>query len=98
MRRALNKLAGKLDEYTQNHGGVYKEWYVGITPDLEQRLFNQHRVNRLGIYDWDYADSNRIARMVEKFFLALGCDGNPGGGDESSTIVYVYKKTRYINP
>lgn len=80
------------------YGGLYRDWYVGITSNPRQRLFNDHRVDEG--YGWIYApaDSNQIARFVEGYFLNLGCDGGSGGGDNSSTTVYAYKKTSYTNP
>jgi hypothetical protein len=35
---------------------------------------------------------------VERFFLDAGMDGAPGDGDETTTIVYAYRKTRFTEP
>lgn len=80
------------------NGNMYREWYIGITSDINQRLFTDHCVNQIDIWVHAPADSNEIARSVEKYFLNLGCDGDTGGGDFSSTIVYAYKKNSRSNP
>jgi len=73
-------------------------WYIGITSDPDQRLFTDHKVQYDG--EWIYAptDSNGEARLVEKYFLGLGFDGGTGGGDYTSKIVYLYKKTSLTSP
>ncbi len=74
--------------------------YVGITSDLERRLFREHGVDRAARkgYTHGEATSNAVARRVEQYFINLGCDGEPGGGDEESKFVYAYKKTKDTNP
>lgn len=80
-------------------GGQYKDWYIGITSDGKQRLFNDHSVNE-SADNWIFApaDTNEEARSVEKYFLGRGCDGGVGGGDYTSKTVYAYKKNLHTNP
>lgn len=69
----------------------YQNFYIGITSDIEIRLFEAHNVPRKNhwyIYQW--ADSEDIAREVEKYFLALGMDGGTGGGTGDGDVRYVY--------
>lgn len=85
--------------YMVKIGGLYKEWYVGITNDPKQRLFTEHSVDEQN-GNWIYApaDTNFVARSVEDYFLNLNCDGDSGGGDNSSITTYIYKKTAYTKP
>ncbi len=79
--------------------GSNADWYVGITNDPKDRLFSEHGVDeQSGNWIHAPADTNQIARDVEKYFLDKGCDGGGGGGDNSSTKVYAYKKTQSTNP
>ena len=94
----IDEVISYLDGYIQMHGGIYSRWYVGVTSNVDQRLFEQHKLTKLDLCTWKYTSSDTIARLIEKYFLSLGCDGNPGGGDEKSTIVYVYKKAPHTNP
>ena len=78
---------------------VYSECYVGITSDVDDRLFGDHNVPKENGH-WIYrtAISDTVAREIEKHFLDSGMDGGGGGGDATSKIVYAYKKTSSTNP
>ena len=80
-------------------GKAYKTCYVGITLDVQDRLFGDHNVSKENGH-WIYrtASSNGIARDVEQHFLDAGMDGGPGGGSIASRSVYAYKKTPDTNP
>lgn len=71
----------------------FADWYVGITNDPEERLFTGHNLDREDKYIVRQCSSDDIAREIEQYFLNLGCDGGPGGGNETSVFVYAYKKT-----
>ena len=75
------------------------QWYVGIATDAKDRLFKGHNVSK-DQDQWAHskADTEEIARSVEKHFLDAGCDGGPGGGDAGSKFVYVYLKSRRTEP
>lgn len=84
----INQHLGKSDkEY-------YQDYYVGITNDVDERLFGFHQVPKLGHwFIYCPADTDEIARNVEKYFLELGMDGGVGGGTAESKIVYCYEKS-----
>ena len=69
----------------------YSSFYVGITNDINRRLFQEHNVDREKAW-WIYcpADSAEIARSVEQHYINLGMRGGVGGGDNTSTYVYSY--------
>lgn len=73
--------------------GKYSQWYCGIASDWEDRLFNDHQVPRKGHWRITCQCHNSDdARAVEKALVKLGCDGGPGGGDETTVYVYAYLK------
>ena len=78
-------------------GGIgYSSWYVGISGDPSVRLFNEHHVDKeSGRWIFRWAISVDIARCIEKYFIDMGTDGAPGGGDRDSKAVYAYKKESY---
>ena len=78
----------------------YSDYYVGITSDIDSRLFGDHNVSKKDkrLYIHSPASDHLIAREIENYFIAAGMDGKSGGGDISSNIVYVYKKTSYTKP
>ncbi len=72
----------------------YSNYYVGITNDINRRLFDEHNVSEQKDY-WIYrtADSKSIAQKVEEYFLNLGMQGDTGGGTDNTCIVYCYRIT-----
>ena len=65
-----------------------KSFYIGIANNAEDRLFTDHSVDKdKDIWIYCPADTEQIARDVEKYFLDLGLDGGTGGG---KNINYVY--------
>jgi len=93
------QIVNEISDYMKKCGGVYREWYIGISSDARNRLFNGHGVKENGDY-WIYrgADTNQDARDVEQTFLKAGCAGGTGGGDWTSKSVYAYKKNSHTNP
>lgn len=80
-------------------GVAYKNCYVGITSDVQGRLFGDHNVSKADRHRiYRTASSNSVARDIEQHFLDAGMDGGRGGGDTTSKIVYAYKKTSRTNP
>jgi len=85
------QIIADIDAHIKKQGGQYSSWYVGITADIEERVYGEHKVPREG--HWRIhreADSAAISRAVEKAFLDAGCKGGPGGGDDSAVWVYAY--------
>jgi hypothetical protein len=75
------------------------QWYVGIASDVRQRLFGDHRVSaEQDAWAHIPADTSAIARSVETTYHNAGCDGGPGGGDNTTTIVYAYLKSSRTDP
>jgi len=88
-----------IDKFEDYMSKPYSSWYVGISENPRNRLFKDHNVDEKN-NRWTYntASSSTIAREIEKYFLDLGCDGGPGGGDKDAKAVYAYKKTTNTNP
>lgn len=88
-----------IDSHFRESNYNYNMWYVGITSDIDSRLFGDHKVpNKDHWFIYRQADSAAIARQVESHFLKLGMDGGTGGGVISSRYIYVYLKTSITNP
>jgi hypothetical protein len=69
---------------------MYTSWTVGITNDPARRKGEHENAGKsVGLWkDWK-ADSEKIAREVEKYFLDKGMKGGGGGGDKP-TYVYIF--------
>ncbi|HRX63486.1 MAG TPA: hypothetical protein P5060_00050 [Candidatus Absconditabacterales bacterium] len=71
----------------------FKDWYVGIASNPEERLFQQHNVDRQN-GNWCCTEAlftTDDARAVEKYFIDQhGTKGGTGGGDHTTKFVYAY--------
>ena len=85
--------------HIQQQGGSPSAWYIGIASDIDQRLHGDHAVPRKGHwFIWRLAHTSDDARAIENVFLEWGCDGGPGGGDDSTRYVYAYLKSPVTDP
>ena len=76
-------------------GTNFSNYYVGITNNVERRLFGEHNIKKNGVWISCGAKSKVVAQEVEEFFLNLGMDGDTGGGTDDTRVVYCYLKTNY---
>ena len=87
------------DNYAHLDGDTnYKAYYIGITNDIDRRLFGEHNVNKTPNAAWwiyREAINKDHAQAVEEHFLKKGMKGDTGGGTSDSTWVYCYKITNY---
>lgn len=91
-----NSITQEIAAHIKKEGGHPSTWYVGIASDVRRRLFVDHQVpEKEHWYIFREAFSAQDARAIEKAFLEWGCDGGPGGGDQSTTWVYAYKKASF---
>ena len=69
----------------------YGVWTIGITNDPKRRKKEHENDGEDVTYwkDW-LADSLKIAREVESYFLEKGMKGGTGGPVETPTYVYVF--------
>jgi hypothetical protein len=90
----------EIDAYIEGAGGEHEEWYVGVASDAEDRLFDDHNVKEKGD-QWIFRQcmSSADARDIESHFvIEMGTDGGTGGGDESTDMVYAYRKAAHTEP
>ncbi len=93
----LGQIIGKIVVFIQQHGGNRAEWYVGISSDFYRRAL-EHRLSSTPIFSENIHGVD-TARAVEKHFVEIQkTDGAPGGGDDNSTTVYAFRKTRDTDP
>ena len=74
----------------------YSDFYIGITNDIERRLFGEHKVSKEhGWWIYRTADTKSVAQAVEEYYLDKGMQGDTGDGNEDTTYVYCYEITNY---
>lgn len=92
MTKDFETIVTEMQEHLARSGKkYYSDFYIGITNDVERRMFQEHNVPKDKNW-WIYrtAQSAEEARKVEAHFLKLGMRGDKGGGDSTSNIVYCY--------
>ena len=100
MANSEQTIKSEIAAHIEKGGGTYSTWYVGISKDARDRLFNGHGVAEKGDW-WIYrqAETAAAARAVESHFVnTLGTDGGGGGGDSQSDHVYAYQKNAHTDP
>ena len=87
-KRIISEFQGHLKNSGKRY---YSDFYVGVSKDAQERMFDQHKVDKNNNW-WIYrtALNSEEARVVEKFFLEKGMRGGDGGGDDSAIQVYCY--------
>jgi hypothetical protein len=80
--------------YIRQFGHPLSSWYVGITSDIDQRLFSDHAVSRTGAWIWRRAESHRESRDIEMAYHDAGCRGSHGGGNYTAVYIYAYLITQ----
>jgi hypothetical protein len=91
---AANTIISDIDAHMLKSGIRNGGWYVGITSDIEERLFGHHKVPKQNHwYIWrHYTDAN-AARTLETAYHRAGCKGSAGGGDNAAVYIYAYAIT-----
>ena len=92
MAKSKTDIIDDIESYIAEYGGGISRWYVGVAADPEERLFEDHSVDKESD-PWIYspASSSNVAREIEKHFLDNGAKGGTGGGDDDTKFVYAYR-------
>ena len=99
MSKTKEQIVEDIRGHKDDRGGAYKDWYVGISKDAKDRLFNGHNVKEKGdAWIVRTASSADVAREIEKHFESLGMHDGGGGGSDASNRVYAYKKQAHTKP
>jgi hypothetical protein len=84
----------EIDGCINKCGKGYREWYVGIADNPDQRLFVGHNVSETsGAWIYRDAGSLSMAKVIEAIFHKKGCKGGTGAAG-SPHYVYAYRMTR----
>jgi len=96
------EILAEIKSYIDKNSGSYNytNWYVGISKNPMDRLFNGHGVKEKDdLWIWRQASSPDAARKIESYFMnILKTDGGAGGEEEEADWVYAYSKNSYTKP
>lgn len=88
----------RIESYMSKFEGEYTDWYVGITNDLDEQLFDLHKVDEKGVWISFGADTEEVAKKVQKYFLDKKTDGIIEDENSEARTVYAYKKNSKTTP
>lgn len=88
----------RIESYMSKFEGDYTDWYVGIAKNLEDELFELHKVDEKGIWISFGADTEEVAKKVQKYFIDKKVDGNLIDSETDARIVYAFKKNSKTTP
>jgi len=82
------------DHLSKSQKRYYRDFFIGITDDVANRLFGYHKVIKQDDW-WIYcnADTDEIAQRVEKHYKDRGMDSGIGNCNDNSKFVYCYEIT-----
>ena len=69
----------EFDQFILRFGGIYRNFYVGITDKPMHRINDEHEIGLAIPYVLKEAGDFEAAKMIERYFIDLGCDGGSGG-------------------
>lgn len=97
MRKNKEEIFREIDAHLQKSAKeYYSDFYIGITNDIERRLFSEHKVSKTnGWWIWCESLDKSVAQEIEEYYLDKGMKGDTGGGQDDSRYVYCYEITRY---
>ena len=100
MSKTKQEIMDDIKTHMQKRGGEHSGWYVGVSKNAKNRLFDDHSVKeKKDVWIYRKADSSQTAREIEDYFVNdLKTDGGTGGGDKTSDMVYAYKKAKHTEP
>ena len=94
-KQTIQSIINDINEHMKKSGITNANWYVGVTSDLNERLFGYHNVPRKNHwYIHRCAENDTDARNIEVAYHKVGCKGSGGGGDRSAVFVYAYVITQ----
>ena len=93
MAQTSKEIANAIEEHLKKSSAkYYSDFYIGITNDIERRLFGEHNVPRSNYWRiHNEAINKEHAQDVEEYFLEKGMVGDTGGGNNDSVWVYCYE-------
>lgn len=93
MKKNFDQIIADFDSHLQSsQKEYYSDFYVGITNDVERRLFGEHNVQQRGKW-WICREAldKDTAQKVEEYYLDKGMKGDTGGGNDDTVFVYCYE-------
>jgi hypothetical protein len=97
--RKRSEIIADLETHVAKFGGVFGEWYVGITADPKKRLFSEHRLRSSGdAWISRRAVDDLQAAEVQEYFKTVRKTQGGSKGTLHDVYVYAYKMKSHTKP
>lgn len=94
-----DRIRKEIQDFIEENRGDYSSWYVGVSRDPEEQLFQRHNVNRqTGLWIYRAAETPAAAQRVQQGLLDLGTAGRAADAPEDARVVYAYHRTDDTKP
>jgi hypothetical protein len=89
--QTIYAVSSEIDAHMRKSGIPNSSWYVGVTSDIQERLFGFHKVPRQNHwFIYRRCENAAAARLLEAAYHRAGCKGSTGGGTGDCAFVYAY--------
>lgn len=95
MAFSVQQIKYDLLAYMKEFGGGFHEWYVGVTEDAEQTLFEDHGLDRnQDLWIYRPALTGRATETVLRYFIDIlhTAGDSPDQVSPGATFAFAYKK------
>lgn len=90
-----------IKKYIDSHKGTYKNWYVGIAENFDEKK-EKHKLRDIKGTPWICIaiESSAMAGRVKEYIVGLGVSAGLDSDKEieNTVVVYAYKKAPYTKP
>jgi hypothetical protein len=93
-KEELVRIIAEIEGFIVENGGIFSDWYVGITANIKWRLHGYHNVKDTSVFV--KSPSIEFAHIIQRYFIEVRkTDGDITGKDDGSFCVYAYKKRKH---
>ncbi|HSV28018.1 MAG TPA: hypothetical protein VLL76_00625 [Candidatus Omnitrophota bacterium] len=91
--KSRSEIIGDIESYVGRNGGVWGEWFVGVTGAPKQKLFAQHKVRQTGdAWISRLAKDEHEAHEVAEYLVTIRkAKGKFGAPRDTDLYIYCFK-------
>jgi hypothetical protein len=99
MPQSQDQIISDVQKYVNHCGGQYPSWFLGVTDNPKDKLFNEHCVDmKKDHWLFAFAMNPDSAKQILARFKELGAEVNDNALSPRARAVYAFKKSWRTNP
>ena len=93
------QIIDSLDEFIRKNSYTYRDWYVGLTANVEEHLFNEHQLSpETDVWIFEAIPDAREGARIREYFLNMGCVSGISDVTYQAQYIYLYRRSAKSNP